>query len=176
MTWLNNTRVREEWISFVQSMNPEIDPRAIALIDQLHMVSRAIHHVSRQSLDGAGLSFAQYKILMHLFFSEKMGGQPDLNPSEISNRQGVTRNTISSLIRSLEEEGLVERRLDPDDRRRFNISLTDAGRSLVDEYARQHLAMIGSCITVLSTEEQETLSTLLRRVSSHIHEGHPNCD
>lgn len=176
MTWLNNKQAREEWKKFVQAMNPEIDPRAIALIDQLHSVSRAIHHVSRQSLDGAGLSFAQYKILMHLFFSEKMGGRPDLNPSEISNRQGVTRNTISALIRSLEEEGLVERRLDPDDRRRFNISLSEAGRSLVGEYARQHLAMIGSCLTVLSAEEQETLARLLHKVSSHVEEGHPNYD
>ena len=80
---------------------------------------------------------------MHLFFAEQMGGRGELNPSEISSRQGVSRNTTSSLIRNLEDEGLSERRLDPDDRRRFNISLTEDGRSLVTEYARQHLATIG---------------------------------
>jgi DNA-binding MarR family transcriptional regulator len=88
----------------------------------------------------------------------------ELNPSEISNRQGVSRNTMSSFIRNLEEEGFVERRLDPHDRRRFNISLTDTGRALVSEHARHHLETIGQCFRVLKTEEQEMLHQLLTKV------------
>ncbi len=152
----------------MQSLNPEMDPRAVSLMDQMHFVSRAIYHVGEQSLDEAGLSFAQYRVLMHLFFAEQMGDRCELNPSEISERQGVSRNTMSALIRNLEEEGLVERRLDPDDRRRFNISLTENGRSLVTDHARQHLARIGSCFTVLTPDEQESLFRLLRRVGTHL--------
>jgi len=137
-------------------------------MDELGFVSRAIYHVGEQSLDEAGLSLAQYKVLMHLFFAEQMGDRSELNPSEISARQGVSRNTMSSLISNLEEEGLVERRLDPLDRRRFNISLTENGRALVIEHARQHLAVIGGCFTVLTTDEQETLYRLLRKVGSHV--------
>lgn len=140
---------------------------ALSLVDELRLVSRAIHHIGEQSLDEAGLSFAQYKVLMHLFFAERMGGKGELNPSQISSRQGVSRNAMSSLIRNLEDDGLVERRLDATDRRRFNISLTDKGRSLVTEYARQHLAIVGSCFSVLSAEEQETLSRLLQTVRTH---------
>lgn len=168
MSWLQDKQKREKWIRFVQSLSPNIDPRAVSLMDEVGFVSRAIYHVGEQSLDEAGLSYAQYRVLMHLFFAERMGDRGELNPSEISERQGVSRNTMSSLIRNLEEEGLVERRLDSHDRRRFNISLTEKGRSLVNDYARQHLARIGKCFTVLTPDEQETLSRLLRRVGAHL--------
>jgi DNA-binding MarR family transcriptional regulator len=168
MTWLHNRQEEEKWINFVRSLSPEIDPKAISLIDELRFVSRALHHVGEQSLDDAGLSFAQYKVLMHLFYAEQMGDRGELNPSEISSRQGVSRNAMSSFIASLEDDGLVERRLDPNDRRRFNISLTESGRSLVTDYARQHLEMIGGCFHVLTPDEQETLYQLLRKVRTHI--------
>jgi DNA-binding MarR family transcriptional regulator len=168
MSYLHDRGRREKWRAFVQSLCPEIDPRAISLMDEVRLVSRAIHHAGEQSLDEAGLSFAQYRVLMHLFFAERMGSRGDLNPSEISERQGVSRNTTSSLIRSLEEDGLVERRLDRDDRRRFKISLTEKGRSTVAQYARQHLATIGACFSVLTTEEQETLSRLLAKLGEQV--------
>lgn len=168
MSWLHDRQKREKWIQFVQSLNPDLDARAVSLMDELGFVSRAIYHVGEQSLDEAGLSLAQYKVLMNLFFAEQMGDRGELNPSEISDRQGVSRNTISSLIRNLEDGGLVERRLDPLDRRRFNISLTESGRSLVSCYARQYLATIGSCFTGLTTDEQETLYQLLRKVGAHV--------
>jgi DNA-binding MarR family transcriptional regulator len=168
MSWLYDEQKQARWTRFVQSLNPEIDPDTISLMDEMRFVSRAIHYVAERSLDEAGLSFAQYKVLMHLFFAEQMGDRSDLNPSEISSRHGVSRNTMSSLIRSLEDAGLLERRLDQDDRRRFNISLTEDGRTLVTDHARQHLAIVGSCFSVLTPDEQETLSQLLRKVRAQV--------
>jgi DNA-binding MarR family transcriptional regulator len=168
MSWIHDQERREKWIRFVQSLSPDIDPKAVSLMDEVGFVSRAIYHVGEQSLDGAGLSTAQYRVLMHLFFAESMGDRCELNPSEISQRQGVSRNSMSALIRNLENEGLVERRLDLHDRRRFDISLTGEGRSLVTDYARQHLATLGSCFSVLTPAEQETLSHLLRKVRLHL--------
>lgn len=168
MTWLHDSQKQEKWVHFMQSLCPEIDPGALRLMDEVRLVSRAIYHVGAQSLDEAGLSFAQYKVLMHLFFAEEVGDRGQLNPSEISDRQGVSRNTMSSFIRKLEDEGLVERRLDPTDRRRFNISLTESGRSLVTNYARQHLTVISSCFSVLNAAEQESLYRLLHKVGLHL--------
>ena len=168
MAWFHDEQRRETWIRFVQSLSPEIDPRTVALMDEVGLVSRAIIHAVDQSLDETGISPAQYRVLMHLFFTERMGGQGELNPSEISARQRVSRNAMSSLIRNLENESLVERRLDPDDRRRFNIRLTEAGRTLVTDYARQHLIMIDSCFSVLEPDEQEMLYRSLRKVSEHV--------
>ncbi|HET6444440.1 MAG TPA: MarR family transcriptional regulator [candidate division Zixibacteria bacterium] len=168
MSWLHDRQKREKWIQFVQSLNPDLDARTVSLLDELGFVSRAIHHVAEQSLDEAGLSRAQYRVLINLFFAEQMGERGELNPSEISDRQGVSRNTMSSLIRNLEDGGLVERHLDPLDRRRFNISLTESGRALVTDYAGQHLATIGSCFSGLTADEQENLYQLLRKVEAQV--------
>lgn len=168
MAWFHDQQKREKWIRFMHALSPDIDPGAVSLMDEVVFVSRALYHLGEQSLDEAGLSSAQYRVLLHLFFAEQMSDRGELNPSEISQRQGVSRNSMSALIRNLENEGLVERRLDPHDRRRFGISLTVEGRALVTEYARHHLATTARCFEVLSPAEQESLSQLLHKVRLHL--------
>lgn len=157
---------REKWVSFVESLNPEIDPITVRLMEKMRMVSHIFYQIGESSLTAAGLSYAKYRILMNLMFCEEMEGRDELNPSEISERQGTSRNTISALIRDLEEEGLVERRLDQNDRRKFNIRLSEAGRELVRTHASRHLHMVGQCFGVLNTEEQETLNQMLTKLGT----------
>lgn len=168
ISWQHNEERRKKSIDFLQAFYPETNPQTIRLFDVLGFVSRSIYHVSEQSVDEARLSFAQYRVLMHLFLAEQIGDQAELNPSEISDRQGVSRNTISALIRNLEEDGLVERQLDPDDRRRFNISLTDSGRAVIRQHTRTHLEMMDRCFRALSDEEQATLLQLLQKLAEHV--------
>ncbi len=167
-SWLQNEDKRQKWMQFMQGFNPQVDPQTIRLMDMLGHVTRSIYHVGERSVDDAGLSYAQYRVLMHLFFAEQMGDRAELNPSEISDRQGVSRNTMSAFIRNLEEEGLVERRLDPSDRRRFNISLTDAGRAVVSEHTHHHLETIDNFFGALSSDEQDDLLKLLQKLSVQV--------
>ena len=167
-SWLQDKDKRRKWMQFMQGFNPQIDPQTMRLMDELGYVSRSIYHMGEQSVEDVGLSFAQYKVLMHLFFAEQMGERTELNPSEISDRQGVRRNTMSSFIRNLEKEGLVERRLDAHDRRRFNISLTDAGRAVVSQHIRHHLETIDRCFSALSADEQKSLLNLLQKLGTHV--------
>jgi len=156
---------RERWLAFVQSLDPSIDPRAVRLMDELRAVARMIHRAGEVGITAAGLSMAQYRILLHLYHAESMGGRGELSPSEISARQRVSRNTVSGLIRSLEADALIARSIDPDDRRRFNIALTATGRSLVRRKAGQHLHGINDCFSVLSPDEQDQLTDLLTRIT-----------
>jgi DNA-binding MarR family transcriptional regulator len=77
-------------------------------MDQFRQVSHSILRIGEISLADAGLSFTKYRILISLMISEEIEERSDLNPSEISFRQGTSRNTISSLIRDLENEELIE--------------------------------------------------------------------
>lgn len=164
--WFEDKEKRDRWVNFVQTLNPDIAPQATRLIDEFNAVNKRIHHIGQASVDTAGLSLAQYRILMHLLFAEQIGGKECLNPSEISDRQGTSRNTVSALIRNLEEDGLIERSLDPHDRRKFNIQLTENGRSLVTDNARQHFQTIGQCFSTLTPDEQDTLSILLTKINT----------
>jgi DNA-binding MarR family transcriptional regulator len=138
-------------------------------MDEMRRVSHNLYQIGESSLAASGLSYAQYRILMSLFFCERMEGRDELNPSEISERQGTSRNTVSALIRNLEDEGLVERDLDKEDRRKFNIRLTEAGRALVSEHASKHMRIIAGCFSTLNGDEQEALSQILNKLGENIH-------
>jgi DNA-binding MarR family transcriptional regulator len=133
-------------------------------MDQMHRVSHSLLRIGESSLADSGLSLAKYRILMSLMKCEKIEGKLDLNPSEISVRQGTSRNTISSLISDLEEEKLVERRLDTNDRQKFKIRLTESGRDKVHKHAGMHLGAIAQIFGVLNVEEQENLSHILSKL------------
>jgi DNA-binding MarR family transcriptional regulator len=132
----------EKWREFVHSLDPQIDAGTVRLLDRFLLVFQGMRRVGESSLASSGLSFPKYRLLLALMYSETMEGVSELNPSEISRRQGTSRNTISSLIRDLEEDGLVERQLDQKDRRRFNIRLTSDGRDLVRNHAKKHFQAI----------------------------------
>lgn len=156
---------RQRWLRFVEEHNPQIDPRSLRLMDELRMVAHLLYQINESSLTDAGLSYAQYRILQVLLFIEQTSDDKTLNPSEISRFQGTGRNTVSGLIRSLEEQGLIERELDPADRRKFNIRLTATGRQLVTQHAGRHLQIVDEIFRVLSPEEMEVLSGLLGKLN-----------
>jgi len=157
-------RRRELWFGFIQDLHPDINPKSIRLMDEVRQTSHALKRIGESSLAAAGLSYAKYRVLMSLLLSEELDGKTELNPSEISDRQGTTRNTISSLIRDLEEEGLIERQLDLRDRRRFNICLTEAGREKVLENTGEHFRAIAGCFDILNDSEIEALSQLMANI------------
>ncbi len=163
---MNKTNRRAEWMRFSQMLCPHTDPQVMELMGKLRTVSHAIYQRGESSLNEAGLSFAQYRVLLGLLFSEEIEGRDGLNPSEISERQGTNRNTISSLLRSLESADLVARALDPNDRRRFNICLTDAGRTLVREHATAHFATVGQIFSVLDADEMLMFGRILDKLNS----------
>ncbi len=97
---------------------------------------------------------------LRLYMEEKRTGG-GVSPSYLSNTQNVSRNTISALLRSLEDQGLILRTLDPDDRRQFNIQLSEAGRELVINSTPTHVNFLNQIIADLSSEEQNQLADLL---------------
>ncbi|MEY2463907.1 MAG: hypothetical protein QOH64_2045, partial [Acidimicrobiaceae bacterium] len=58
------------------------------------------------------------------------GSDRPLCPNELGERRLVTRGTVTGVLDSLEERGLVVRTPHPDDRRMLLIELTAKGRRL----------------------------------------------
>lgn len=152
--------------AFTTSLFAASEPQAARLMDQFWRVSHRMFRLGEASLNESDLSYAQYRVLLLLLFEEWIGNDNGLNPSTISDHQGKGRNTISALIRGLEEEGMVERRLDEADRRRFNIALTEAGRQRVRQHANLHMRFVGELFAAFTAEEMETLSALLTKLNS----------
>ena len=106
-----------------------------------------------------GLSGPRWILLFRLLAEERSGCGEGVSPTHLSQRQNVSKNTISVLLRGLEEQGLIERSLVPDDRRAFHIHLTDVGRTLVETTAPADIAFLNEMTAGLTPRKTLNLLT-----------------
>lgn len=76
--------------------------------------------------------------------------------------------TVSVLLRDMEEEGLVERKGDPDDQRAVRVYLTEKGRASDRENIETIHTLDKIGLRGLSEEEIRTLMTLLPRIRDNL--------
>jgi len=90
---------------------------------------------------------------------------PDgLRMGELSERTLATGGNVTWLVRALEAEGLVTRRVADGDRRAAIVRLTPAGRRHFAAMARAHERWITSLFSSLSATERRSLHALLGTV------------
>jgi DNA-binding MarR family transcriptional regulator len=96
-------------------------------------LKRAFHGtlcITRRLLARLGLTAARFDLLYALPRRRRELGNAMLQ-SHLRRRLGVSRPTVSRMLASLEELGLVRRERDALDRRQRSIALTDRGRALI---------------------------------------------
>lgn len=130
----------------------------------IRQAALAYEALATDDLQAVDLTGPRFFLLMRLYHDEKCHGPRGLSPTYLSQCQKVSKNTISSLLRGLEAQGLVERAVDLADKRRFLLRLTDAGRELVRETGPRHLAKFEETASVLSDEEAAATIDALRRL------------
>jgi len=93
----------------------------------------------------------------------------ELRMSELAAQTSLTPSGLTRSVDRLAEQGLVVRRVCPEDRRGAFAVLTPAGQELMDRAIPDHLAHIDELLRDLFTpEEEETLSLLLRKLRDHL--------
>lgn len=135
----------------------------VSLKRMVHVVNSALDQALAAYTRSQSLSEPRWRLLFRLMLEEQHG-VAWVNPTQLSRAQAVSKNTISAHLRALEEQGLIERAVDPDDLRQFRIRLTDAGRQLVDETMPAHIAYMNELVGGLSPAEVEQLHFLLGKL------------
>ena len=91
----------------------------------------------------------------HILSEIRRAGSPAMQ--EVAEELGMDVTTFSRQVKSLENKGLVTRRVSPDDRRVSLLGLTDAGRQVlekIDHFMAGRLEMVFAC---MSDFERETV-------------------
>jgi DNA-binding MarR family transcriptional regulator len=91
-----------------------------------------------------------------------------LSQRQLSARLGVHRNVMVSLIDTLEEQGLVQRKPCPHDRRAFAVTLTGKARELLPALDEHSHAMEDEVTSALTPAERAALLDMLQRVSASL--------
>ena len=85
---------------------------------------------------------------------------------ELSQRMMVSNGNVTGLAERLVEQGLLDRRASPNDRRAQMVSLTAEGRRVFRTMARTHEDWIAEIFAGLDASEIETLMTLLGKTKA----------
>ncbi|WP_423218205.1 MarR family winged helix-turn-helix transcriptional regulator [Streptococcus equinus] len=75
----------------------------------------------------------------------------------------ATSGNMTVVIRNMEKKGWVTRHTCPDDKRAYLVTLTDAGRQVIEHALPLHIEKIEETFSVLTEEEQEELIRLLKK-------------
>jgi DNA-binding MarR family transcriptional regulator len=94
--------------------------------------------------------------------------------SEISQFLQVTPPTITQIINVLEKDGLVERTIDPEDRRAVKIKLTPEGLKVTAKARLAFSETFLGLIDFLGEEESEQLANLLSKVQQYFNQQSHN--
>ncbi len=114
-------------------MGQERRRRCDQVANELRDVARALVGRLRAESADQALSMSQTAVLVRL---HKSG---PVTVADLARAEHVTAQSMGATVASLEEEGLVVRKVDPGDARRWNASLTEAGKRtfLAGRAARQ---------------------------------------
>ncbi len=129
----------------------------------LYSASLAMTKFYKPLLDGIGLTYPQYVVMLSLW--ERDG----ITVSELGERLFLDSGTLTPLLKRLEASGHLSRLRDAQDERRVRISLTAQGRAL-----RQQAERIPNCVlerTQCTLPELTALTAQLTALRERL--GHP---
>ena len=135
------------------------------MLDGIRHVVRVLRVASRAAEKRVGLSAAQLFALQQL-----AGGQP-LSLGQLASRTFTDQSSISVVITRLVRRRLVSRRRAGDDRRRIELSLTPAGRSLLRRAPAAAQEQIIEALLRLPVKIRKELATSLTRLAGELGAG-----
>jgi DNA-binding MarR family transcriptional regulator len=148
-------RILEQW----QAERPDLDTSPIAVVGRVSAAARRIDVRLRRNFARHGLDGASFDVLATL---RRTGSPYRLTPGELMRTAMVTSGAITQRLDRLESRGLVTRTAATEDGRSVHVTLTDAGRELVDEVLPGHLATEQQLLAGLDAEQRQALATGLR--------------
>lgn len=92
------------------------------------------------------------------------GAGTPLSPTVIADRLLVTTASMTSLLDTLEKRKLVTRTPDPDDRRRVLVTITPAGKKLVDKMLPEVVAVQTALFADISEADRKKFMVTLQRL------------
>lgn len=141
-------------------MDDNVNTCARELLDVMPMVMQHL----RQAMREQAVMDLRVPELRCLAFLRQTPGS---NLTDLAEYVGVSLPSMSKIVDSLTERGLISRQPDPRDRRRVQLSLTDAGSTELTAARRMAMAAFSEKLTQLDRGDIETVVRslhLLRRL------------
>ena len=125
------------------------------ILDGVPMVFRVIRAELRKH-GAREMSVPQYRTLAYVYRNE------GASLSEVCDYIGLTLSTMSTLVDGLVAHGFVNRRTDPEDRRRMILTLTEPGRARLQSARAATLSYLEERLHQLPASDRATITLAMR--------------
>ncbi len=128
------------------------DHRMEETATRLHSAATRLLRLLRRGDEASGLSAPRLSALSVLVFAGP------LSLAELASAEQVRPPTMSRLVESLVEAGLVTREIAPGDRRSVRIAATEEGRRLLEAGRQRRVRVLISRLDKLAESERRALA------------------
>lgn len=150
-------RIIEQW----KRQRPELNVWPIGIIGRISRLAGVLDKKLQQTFSKYGLNPGEFDVLASL----RRSGEPfTLTPTMLFQFLMVTSGTMTNRLDNLEKAGYIQRSPDPNDRRGILVSLTPAGKEIVDRVIEVHLLNEERLLAVLDPAEREVIVGILRKL------------
>lgn len=118
-------------------------------------------YINKKLKDIETLSFGQFPILMELYHKDNR------TQEEIASFFKINEGTVSKNIRHLEDNNLVEKKVNPDNRRQNYVFITEKGRKLASEFKDVDKNWEKEICDFLSEEDLNKLKKTLNKIAKN---------
>ena len=137
------------------------DPLAHRALESLLRAEATVRRSLSTELEREGISSSGFSVLVVLTTA---GGELELRA--LRHRLRTSKANATEVVSTLEHRGLVIRRRLPADRRTASVTLTPAGRSIVDRVFPEHTRRVETAFAVLEEHEKRQLADICRKLAA----------
>jgi DNA-binding MarR family transcriptional regulator len=149
--------ILEQW----RRERPDLDHSPIGIVGRVSRLARELEQRLEPVYREHGLEPGWHDALATL---RRSGPPYRLRPTEFTSTLMLTSSGTTKRLDRLEQAGLITRGPDPEDRRGTLITLTAAGRKLIDAVTEAHMENERRLLSTLTEAEQRRLADLLRKL------------
>lgn len=135
-----------------------------ALAEQLLNALYALGKNKRTKEIGSNMKGESFTLL-YLAMSEK-----PVSPGDLVSSMEISSARVAALLNTLEKKGLIFRAIDPADRRKILIRLTDTGKEKAESARVCSMHMMTQMMEWIGREDAEHLIRIIGKVTDHISE------
>lgn len=124
-------------------------------------------HPHNMNICENNMKYGNYKLLFHIKIWSESHSE-GASSAELSNKMFVKPPTINPILLDLEKEQLIERKVDPSDRRILRITLTPKGEKLTNEIENIFFMKAHELVSNLGVEKSRQLIELINEAYDYL--------
>ena len=153
-----------------QNELPDLDVGAMASFAHVHRLSALVRKQVDVFMADHAISTGEFDVMSAL----RRSGKPyEMRPAEIASAVMLSPSGMTHRLDLLEAAGLIERLVDPSNRRTTPVRLSRAGQKLVDTLVHSYAELLNELLSDIKPAEHRELDILLSKITTKVSNTSP---